>query len=87
MAWKFNNESLIYLQIDAIKMQIARAPWMGDQVPAVRELADCRCESEYDAESTFGVRTRRRVPIRRVIAWAICSRTKSRRNEVCESRN
>ena len=41
MAWKFNNESPIYLQIvDAIKMQIAQGALKpGDQVPAVRELA------------------------------------------------
>ena len=41
MAWKFNNESPIYLQIvDAIKMQIAQGTLKpGDQVPAVRELA------------------------------------------------
>ena len=41
MAWKFNNESPIYLQIvDAIKMQIAQGILKpGDQVPAVRELA------------------------------------------------
>ena len=41
MAWKFNNESPIYLQIvDAIKMQIAQGVLKpGDQVPAVRELA------------------------------------------------
>ena len=36
MAWKFNNESPIYLQIvDAIKMQIAQGTLKpGDQVPA-----------------------------------------------------
>ena len=41
MAWKFNNESPIYLQIvDAIKMQIAQGTLKpGDQVPAVREPA------------------------------------------------
>lgn len=41
MAWKFNNESPIYLQIvDAIKMQIAQGTLKpDDQVPAVRELA------------------------------------------------
>lgn len=41
MAWKFNNESPIYLQIvDAIKMQIAQGTLKpSDQVPAVRELA------------------------------------------------
>ena len=41
MAWKFNNESPIYLQIvDAIKMQIAQGTLKpGDQVPAVRGLA------------------------------------------------
>ena len=41
MAWKFNNESPIYLQIvAAIKMQIAQGTLKpGDQVPAVRELA------------------------------------------------
>ena len=41
MAWKFNNESPIYLQIvEIIKTQIAQGVLKpGDQVPAVRELA------------------------------------------------
>lgn len=41
MAWKFNNETPIYLQImDVIKTQIAQGILNpGDKVPAVRELA------------------------------------------------
>ena len=41
MAWKFNNESPIYLQIvEIINTQIAQGVLKpGDQVPAVRELA------------------------------------------------
>ncbi len=41
MAWKFNNEAPIYLQImDEIKFRIAQGKLKpGDQVPPVRELA------------------------------------------------
>lgn len=41
MAWKFNNDSPIYLQImDEIKFRIAQGKLKsGDQVPPVRELA------------------------------------------------
>lgn len=41
MAWKFNNETPIYLQImDEIKGRIAQGKLKpGDQVPPVRELA------------------------------------------------
>lgn len=41
MAWKFHNESPIYLQImDEIKLRIAQGKLKaGDQVPPVRELA------------------------------------------------
>ncbi len=41
MAWKFNNEAPIYIQImDEIKFRIAQGRLKpGDQVPPVRELA------------------------------------------------
>lgn len=41
MAWKFNNEAPIFLQImDVIKLRIARGELKpGDKVPPVRELA------------------------------------------------
>lgn len=41
MAWKFHNESPIYMQIvETIKTQIAQGALKpGDQVPSVRELA------------------------------------------------
>lgn len=41
MAWKFNNETPIYIQImDEIKLRIAQGKLAaGDKVPSVRELA------------------------------------------------
>ena len=80
MAWKFNNESPIYLQIvDAIKMQIAQGTLKpGDQVPAVRELALTAGVNPNTMQKALSELEREGVLYSQ---RAICSRAKDRRNE------
>ena len=78
MAWKFNNESPIYLQIvEIIKTQIAQGvlkPGAG----GARACSDRGCESEYDAESTGRARARGRA-VFPTDSRTICSRQSGRR--------